>query len=565
LWTLLVLTVLAVIAYFRGVKMGVLTLRDKIPGVGLWGSIKCAAKIGIAHFLLSFREALFLVVFLTYQSYFRADGILRTLYRVLISRKHLLEWDTTAQTQKDSRHDLGAFFSFMWPALMIALVIGVLIFSSNPAAFIPAAPFLFSWLVTPLAAYWINHQGIERDKMSELLVEEAIRFYGRRVWRDLESIIDKDHHILPLNFHQKDPGSMIVAHTLSTNLLRLPLWAVTAHDLGCIGTIELADSLEHAFERIVKRQNLYSHHLNPHVTQELKLHTPRHILEFENGNLAYYLSTFKQGCVEIVNRPLFGERVLNGLNDTISLLKEEVARAERAQVTKRTDIHPQLHEEIDACAAFLSAQALAEGRQTLTAWRKLVDSLAQHAAIVNQRLTVFSQGSGADNEEIRSWADSLVHQVRELDRDFRMLAPWTSVCTTHLEAIIYQSDASALEAWSHITDTLDRMPSVSHFPATSNAILHELVALRSKICGRALATGLDCTAGLIEFDALVSAIEEALEFSKNILLRYTRVAQQSEAIMKVMDVGSLFDEERRMLLVNSHVSSASWARSQLIV
>lgn len=549
-WMLLISLVFAFSISLPIIKMNLLALTREIPRTSLFESIKYIAKFSIVQVLSLGGEALFLVIFLAHQSYLRADGVIRTLYRMIISRKHLLEWGTAAQAQKDSRHDLRMFLCLMWPVIMITLILGVLIFINKPAAIIPAAPFLLTWLVSPLVAYWLNRQVVKRNNIFEPKVEHVIRLNGRRMWRDLERFINNENHWLSLGVYQEKPKSILAHHTLSTNLLRFLLWTVTAHELGCIGTIELAERLELIFTKIAKPQSLCGHHRHCDDPQVLKLFAPQHILASENGNLAGHLTTLKQVCIEIANRPLFDERVLKGCADTISLMKEEITHGGPAQPMKGMVIYRQLHEEIEACATLLSAQEQGEVPRTVAAWDKLFNSLAQHAAIADNLLNMLLQEHSAGNRELRFWTDSLIHQTREFNRDLHMLAPWTSAHTADLRIIINEYDATALEQWDHITEILDRVPVISRLPEAANEVLSELVAMRMKIDRRITTTGIDRAEVLSRFDVLVNTIEEASTLSKNLLSRYTRLAQQSEAIMESMGLWSLFDEERYVSCIN---------------
>jgi hypothetical protein len=51
-----------------------------------------------------------LFIFLPYQSYVQTKSILKTLYRIFISKKNLLEWVTAADAEKFSKNTLGSYY-----------------------------------------------------------------------------------------------------------------------------------------------------------------------------------------------------------------------------------------------------------------------------------------------------------------------------------------------------------------------------------------------------------------------------------------------------------------------
>jgi cyclic beta-1,2-glucan synthetase len=547
-WTLLILAVFASYSLLGIIRVTLPTLRRQVPRTGINKIIKYIAKITSLYIMFVARAIIHSVIFLANNTYNMGDAILRSLYRMFVSRKHLLEWSAAAQVQKDGKHDLRAFIDLMWPAIVMAPIIGALIFISKPLAILPAATFLFAWLVSPLIAYWLDRQEMKRNKMFESAVERMIRLDGRRMWREFEYVVNKEDHWPSPGIYREKVNSIVSDRTLSTNLLRPPVWTVTAHDLGCIGTIELAERLELTFAKIGKHLNCSSYRRNRGDMLALNTLVPQQILYIENGNPAGHFIALKQVYSEITARPLFSERVLKGLADTLSLLKEEMVRAGLARAMKESVMHRQLSEEIETCAGLLSSQGQ-EGPQTLTAWHELFDSLAQHAAVIDDRLNMLSDEHGADNKDLRFWGDSLIHQTREFGRDLRMLTPWVSVRAAYLK-IISESDSMAPEEKAYITDILDRVPTVSRLPEITNALIGKLAALRPTIWRRIQTTGGDCAGALSEFDALSSTLEEALDFSQNLLSRYNRIAQESAQIIGLVDFHPLFDEEHKALLAN---------------
>jgi cyclic beta-1,2-glucan synthetase len=68
------------------------------------------------------------VVFLPHQAVVSADGIIRTLYRLFISHRNLLEWQTASQVER--AHGIGSQLETwrkMWPVTALGLAVGVLI------------------------------------------------------------------------------------------------------------------------------------------------------------------------------------------------------------------------------------------------------------------------------------------------------------------------------------------------------------------------------------------------------------------------------------------------------
>jgi len=71
--------------------------------------------------LAAARTALTLAL-LAHQSWLMGDAIARTLYRLFVSRRKLLEW-VTAQEQNSKRLDVAGHYRLMTAAVVISLVV----------------------------------------------------------------------------------------------------------------------------------------------------------------------------------------------------------------------------------------------------------------------------------------------------------------------------------------------------------------------------------------------------------------------------------------------------------
>jgi cyclic beta-1,2-glucan synthetase len=96
------------------------------------------------------------VAFLPYDAFISLDAIGRTLLRLLVTRKRLLEWQTSSDAERTSRTDLAGFYATMWIAPAVALVTGVFLAATQPAQLPVALPILGLWLAAPWIAWWIS-------------------------------------------------------------------------------------------------------------------------------------------------------------------------------------------------------------------------------------------------------------------------------------------------------------------------------------------------------------------------------------------------------------------------
>lgn len=164
-------------------------------------------------------QAFFSIAELPHKAYLMSDAIVRTLYRLLVSRKRLLEWVTASQTQQESVLRPARYMRFMWPGPAAALAgFGLLIVpGSRSLAFV--VPLLLAWLASPLLEYRRSRRIQNRFDALEARATEEMRQAARHTWRLYEEDAE------PLR---------------PTHFGRQLLWTIGAYELGVFGVLESA-------------------------------------------------------------------------------------------------------------------------------------------------------------------------------------------------------------------------------------------------------------------------------------------------------------------------------------
>jgi FtsH-binding integral membrane protein len=129
-----------------------------------------------------FGQALLTFVFLPYDAYISLDAIGRTLVRLLITRKRLLEWQTASDVERTARISLAGFYATMWIAPIVALACWSFMALTLPSQFPLAASILGLWLFSPWIAWRIS-QPIEASAVPELNPKQLA--FLRRTAQDL--------------------------------------------------------------------------------------------------------------------------------------------------------------------------------------------------------------------------------------------------------------------------------------------------------------------------------------------------------------------------------------------
>ena len=206
-WTLVVIVLMLIPTY----------LQLALSLLKIWPvqNFLARAREGLETFVAGQINVFFMLAFLSHQTLVMMDAIVRTIVRVTITRRRLLEWETAAEAEVEARKTPVDVYLAWTPSL--SLTIGAVLAICRPQAVPVAAPLLILWSCAGPLARWLNrplHPG--KDSLSRA-EEEFLRGASLRTWRFFRQYAtDADHGLAPDNI-QESPFE--VDHRISpTNL-----------------------------------------------------------------------------------------------------------------------------------------------------------------------------------------------------------------------------------------------------------------------------------------------------------------------------------------------------------
>jgi Cellobiose phosphorylase len=306
-----------------------------IKGISLSGKINSGKNV-IEQFFLIFS-------FLPYQSYLMLDAIITTLYRLLISKKNLLQWQTAADVEASSGRELKDSIQSMWIGSAISVLIGVLSFRNSVETGLLMVPSCVIWFFSPWTAYIISKeiQGT-REELTEDK-EELLRRLGRRTWAYFEDFVrPKDNWLAPDNY-QEDPPNGIATRTSPTNMGMGLTSNLVAFDLGYIGILELQERLDKIVTNMESLEKYRGHFYNWYDTRTRSPLYPRYISTVDSGNLIGYMWLVNESLKEYKRLPVINTKLVSGITDTLKLANCEIEKSLGIK-----DFYSELYDEINS-------------------------------------------------------------------------------------------------------------------------------------------------------------------------------------------------------------------------
>jgi cellobiose phosphorylase len=341
------------------------------------------------------------LAFLPYDAYISLDAIGRTLLRLLVTHKRLLEWQPSSDSDRATCAGLGGFYATMWIAPAIALATGLFLAEQHPAQLFLALPILGVWLAAPWIAWWIS-QPI-KFAAPDLTAEQLtfLKDVARKTWYFFETFVTAQDNWLPPDNFQEIPTPTVASRTSPTNMGLALLANLAAWDFGYLSAGGLIRRTQDTLATMQRLERYRGHFYNWYETRTLRPLLPLYISSVDSGNLAGHLLTLGSGLREQAGEKIFTPRIFAGLRDTVRVLRN-LARENAALATLDAELEKA---PLNARAAFALLQRAAE------------QSAAIAASLVNE------------GEEVKGWAQTLQRNCKEQLEDMLFLASWLAVPT----------------------------------------------------------------------------------------------------------------------------------------
>jgi cellobiose phosphorylase len=402
LWTLAVFGILLIPALLTAMLS---TLRK--PGDLGWPAHLAAAARAAGQRLV---QALFALACLPYEAYFSLDAVIRTLWRLGVSRRGLLEWTSSGDLER-KRRGLAAFYRSMWISPLLALITGAVLALRAPMGLVVAAPILLAWLAAPLLAWWLSRPLARREARLNAEQTAFLHANARKTWAFFETFVGADDHWLPPDNVQEHPVAAVAHRTSPTNMGLALLANLAAYDFGYLPAGGLIARTGAALRTMDTLERHRGHFFNWYDTQSLAPLAPYYISSVDSGNLAGHLLTLQPGLLALIDDPILNPRWRDGIFETWKLLTAALAAAPESGPRRRLALALEPFQQSLDAACRASPTGLSEARACL-------DALTAQAEAANRAAGV------AVEDEAVAWTQRLARQCRAQLDELLLLAPW---------------------------------------------------------------------------------------------------------------------------------------------
>ncbi len=259
--------------------------------------------VGVGTLWRSLAAAIWRFTQLFHQSLLYVDAILRALWRMSVSRQHLLQWTTAAQAQSTAQYTLRSFVLAHLGSSVISILLGLLALVSIPDSLAGAGLFLL-WALSPVLAWWVSRPR-SQPRMHQLNTSDTayLRDVAQDTWRFFEHCVTPlDHHLPPDNL-QFDAEPVLAHRTSPTNIGLYLLAVICAREFGWVSTQQAISRLQQTLDTVEKLPKYAGHLFNWYHTQTLQVLQPEYVSTVDSGNLAGHLLAISGACETMMRDP----------------------------------------------------------------------------------------------------------------------------------------------------------------------------------------------------------------------------------------------------------------------
>ena len=429
-WTLMVIGIILLPPLIAMIPALFRKANDLLPGQHIAAVLRSAA--------VHFAQALLYLACLPYEAYFSLDAVVRTNWRILVSRKRLLEWNPSGSANREGRTSLAASYRSMWIAPVLALATAGYLAAEDAVALAVAAPTLLLWVAAPAVIWWISRPLTRREARLTAAETTFLQTTARKTWAFFETFVGPEDHWLPPDNFQEHPVAVVAHRTSPTNMGLSLLANLAAYDFGYIPAGQLIERTAGALDTMAGLGRYQGHFYNWYDTLSLQPLAPLYISSVDSGNLAGHLLTLRPGLLELPDHRILGPRLFDGLCDASRVLMDVAAEIPSDAAAFLDQLHKDMESACDSRPASLA--------MTKT-W---LERLAKQATALTASLGALADNTPAN--EALWWAQALTRQCQNALDEIDLFAPWLGLAPApeRLRRLLDQSDIPTLrELASH--------------------------------------------------------------------------------------------------------------------
>lgn len=292
---------------------------------------------------LMLKRSLLEFVITPYRAYIATDAMLRTLYRLLISKKNLLQWKTAESVDASISNTKRGYFLNLWSSMVPAILLLFLLMVTD-ISYIGIFAFSAVILVWGVAYYFAYSISLPKNKEKEkewMAEKEFLLEVSRRTWMFFKEFSTEENHWLCPDNYQRSQVEKVSDKTSPTNIGLQLLSILSARDFGYETLSTMLEMIERLLETVRELPKWKGHLYNWYHIKSLEVLNPAYISTVDSGNFLGHLIALKHGLMDQLEQPVFPPCLIAELRKTAKLSQEERTKNSHGDLAVRAELKEQ--------------------------------------------------------------------------------------------------------------------------------------------------------------------------------------------------------------------------------
>ena len=230
---------------------------------------------------------------LPYEAKLYIDSIIRSLYRMYISKKNLLNWITAEEAEKTLSNDLKTYLKNFNINYIVSIFLITYSFIFRPYNIDVAIVVSLVWFFAPFLLYILSRSMKIENKTLNEEERAELKLIAEHIWHYFDDLLTEDRNYLIPDNYQYNREEKGYHNTSSSNIGFSLTSIVSAYELGFISLNKALTLISNVIDSVEKLEKWHGHLYNWYNIYTMAKLNPYFVSTVDSGNLSACLYVVK--------------------------------------------------------------------------------------------------------------------------------------------------------------------------------------------------------------------------------------------------------------------------------
>lgn len=244
-------------------------------------------------FLATINKSLIVLALLPYETALYLNAIGKSLYRMYISKKNLLNWITAEEVDATSKNTLTNYIKSFSANYVAAFILVFLTMQLKSHYLYLAYSLSFVWFLAPFLMYFISRDLVTKTIGVDAASDHDIRELAVKTWKFFsDNLTEECHYLIPDNY-QLNRKEKIDYRTSPTNIGFSIVSTISAYEIKIIEEKEALETINNIIKSVDDLPKWHGHLYNWYDIKTKEALQPLFISTADSGNFISSLYVLK--------------------------------------------------------------------------------------------------------------------------------------------------------------------------------------------------------------------------------------------------------------------------------